>query len=184
MALDVEFLKALFDYSATTGVIKHKPRNPNMFDDGFHSAEVQARRWNTRYANREAFTSLDTHGYRQSHVQGSLLRGHRVAWALHHGKWPSGQIDHVNGDRADNRIENLRDVSLWENAKNRSLQSNSSAEVMGVYWAPELNKWRARIGVGGKCKHLGVFVSKCDAVEARKYAERKYGYHTNHGRAA
>ena len=71
--------------------------------------------WNSRFHGREAFTATVTRGYKQGRIDGVAYLAHRVAWAICKGEWPSGVIDHINGDTSDNRIENLRDVSQSEN---------------------------------------------------------------------
>jgi hypothetical protein len=110
------------------------------------------------------------------------MLAHRVAWALHYGEWPSDQIDHVNGDKTDNRLENLRIVTAQGNAKNRSLRSDNTSGHVGVYWVRETKKWSAQIKVDGRQKTIGSFESLEDAVKARKAAEDLNGYHANHGR--
>jgi len=101
---------------------------------------------------------------------------------IHSGKLIDGQIDHINGDRCDNRLLNLRVVSPQVNAMNRSNRSDNTSGCLGVCWHPSTQKWRARIKVMGKQKSLGLFAEKIDAICARKDAEKKYGFHRNHGR--
>jgi len=110
------------------------------------------------------------------------MYAHRVAWLLTYGKWPNDQIDHINGDREDNRLENLRDVTLQENRKNMKKHKDNTSGHMGVVWDESRKKWQARIRVNGKDRYLGRFKDKDRAIEARKDAEIKYGFHKNHGR--
>lgn len=114
--------------------------------------------------------------------QGKTYKAHRVAWLLYHGEWPPHQIDHINGNRGDNRIVNLRSVTQFQNMKNARLNSNNTSGVCGVYWVN--NKWLAAIGVNNKLIRLGSFDCKIDAYAARLRAEKKYGFHKNHGRIA
>ena len=107
---------------------------------------------------------------------------HRIAWLLMTGHWPTEEIDHINGIRTDNRWSNLRSVSRVENQHNRKLPTNNKSGVHGVCWHKSLGKWVAQIRLNEKIKHLGCFSSIDDAIEARKIAEKKYGYHDNHGR--
>jgi hypothetical protein len=88
-----------------------------------------------------------------------------------------------NGIRDDNRLVNLRDVTHKENLRNQKLSSSNKSGMTGVSWNKALNKWRALITVDYKMKHLGVFINIEDATQARKKAEKKYGYHANHGRS-
>lgn len=97
------------------------------------------------------------------------------------------QFDHIvpliNGDRDDNRIENLRDVTGAENARNRRLQADNATGRTGVTAYPFQGQLRfvARIRVGGKLHHLGYFATVEEAAEARRAAEIKHGFHINHG---
>ncbi|MDB4312159.1 HNH endonuclease, partial [bacterium] len=94
------------------------------------------------------------------------------------------QIDHINHDRKDNRIDNLRLTTQLENTRNRSINKNNTSGVVGVTWDPLNCMWRSAIGLKGKWKHLGRFKKKEDAVLARREAEQFYNYHTNHGKTA
>ncbi|WP_186276154.1 HNH endonuclease [Burkholderia gladioli] len=81
---------------------------------------------------------------------------HRLAWFYVHGKWPARAIDHINGDRTDNRLANLRDVSQAENMQNvRRPKAYSSTGLLGV--AKCRDKFRAEIRINGRKKHLGTF---------------------------
>lgn len=137
-------------------------------------------------AGKQAFTYVSKRGYHVStfrHEGGcTTLAAHRVAWSLSHGEWPSGQIDHINGNRLDNRLVNLRDVVNAENARNSAMTSRNTSGVNGVYLHNQTGKWCAQIDAFGKTVGLGLFTEKRDAVIARKAAERVLGYHPNHGR--
>lgn len=140
-----------------------------------------------KFAGRRAFVAVTKRGYhattfRPRAGKQTSLSAHRVAWAIYHGEWPSGQIDHINGDKLDNRILNLRDVSNAVNAKNMALKSNNKSGVPGVFRHSQTGKWSAQINNGEKTIGLGCFDSFGDAVIARKAAERALGYHQNHGR--
>ena len=137
--------------------------------------------WNTRWAGREAFTA-SFKGYRTGRLDGQQYLAHRVAWALHHGRWPQGQLDHVNGDRSDNRLENLRVVSNTENARNSSLSKNNTSGVTGVWRDTRRGHWCAEIKVDRRKIYLGAFASVEEAAAARKRAEKDYGFHANHGK--
>lgn len=106
---------------------------------------------------------------------------HRIAWLLHTGDWPEYTIDHIDGCGLNNRIKNLRSVPQAENNKNKR-PSKSDGKQWGVRW--NQGRWQAQIKVAGVVKYLGGFHRKEDAIAARKLAERKYGFHVNHGVAA
>lgn len=139
-----------------------------------------SRIWNSRYANMEAFTTTNGDGYKTGAIRGRKYQAHRVIWAMHYGRWPFEQIDHINHDRADNRINNLRDVSHAENARNRPCHPNNKSGHTGVVWRQD-GGWQAQIGVGGNMHYLGTFADKEVAVAVRKEAEFRYGFHKNHG---
>lgn len=136
-----------------------------------------------RDGSGEAFTSVDTKGYRRGTILGRRIRAHRVIWALVHGEWPE-QIDHINGDRQDNRLRNLRNVLSCENQRNMRRPSNNTSGIIGVSFFTASRRWRAHISFGGVQHHLGYFATKEEAAEARRRAEREFGYHPNHGRIA
>lgn len=105
---------------------------------------------------------------------------HRVIYTMHFGDIPEGyDIDHINGDPSDNRLENLRAVPHRINRRNSKKNSNNTSGHTGVY--PHGKKWVAKIKVDHKSKHLGVFTNIDDAILARKKAEETYGFHNNHG---
>lgn len=105
----------------------------------------------------------------------------RVAFALMVGRWPIC-IDHINGNRTDNRWFNIREVSQAENSKNQKVYKNNTSGVPGVRWIKDKNKWGSRIRHAGKVHSLGHYQCFFEAVCAKKSAELRYGFHENHGR--
>jgi len=126
--------------------------------------------------------TLRKDGYIKISVNNRSYLAHRLAWLYVNGEWPTGQIDHINHDRSDNRISNLRDVDNRENHKNETLSSNNTSGVIGVYWKKSTGKWWAGIKVDGRMIHLGYYEYKTDAISARLGAERLYKFHSNHGK--
>ena len=174
---DVELLRKLLSYDPETGLFVWAPRPVTDF------ANLRlANSWNGRFAGKSAFTGLSAEGYAVSRIYSQSRKAHRVAWAMHYGKWPDGQIDHINGDRADNRICNLRDVSHIENMRNASMQVTNTSGHAGISWCKITNAWRVRIGVGGRRLGLGTYHCFDTAVRVRRLAERAHGYHPNHGK--
>lgn len=108
---------------------------------------------------------------------------HRLAFLYMTGKFPVDQVDHINGNGIDNRWVNLRPASSKENGMNRRLNKRNKSGFVGVSWDTEFCKWRSDIRVNGKTKFLGKFKNKQDAILARKEANIKYGYHSNHGKS-
>lgn len=121
-------------------------------------------------------------GYVRIRLRGNNYRGHHLAWLYVHGELPSSDVDHINHNRSDNRISNLRLVSKVDNCRNTSKFKTNTSGVTGVYWSKSKNKWQASISVNSKHKHLGTFVEFEDACKARKEAELELGYHENHGK--
>ena len=140
--------------------------------------------WRTRFAGKTAgFLRKD--GYIKITV---TLRGekraflaHRVAWLLEHNRWPENFIDHVNGERSDNRLCNLRSVDRQGNQRNQKRRSNNATGVLGVSWSKHANAWLARITFNGRQKNLGYYKDFNTAVAVRKHAEVLHDYHPNHG---
>ena len=128
-------------------------------------------------------TTLSSTGYYRAQISGYQCFVHRLVWLYHHGDWPNNQIDHINGDRRDNRIENLRDVTHNDNHRNMCRRRNSKSKHAGVLWRARDKRWQASIGENGRHRYLGYFKTEEEAIAARKAAEARLGFHPNHGRA-
>lgn len=122
--------------------------------------------------------------YRSVRVNKELYLSHRLAWFLYYGVWPRDQIDHIDGNGLNNKIENLRDVTHKENKLNHPIPISNTSGAVGVYAWKRDKCWRASIGVNGKQVNLGLFKTFEEAFSARKKAEEIYGFHKNNGRAA
>ena len=155
-------LHKFLSYDPLTGKLRWKPR------------EVDVKGWNKKYANKEAFTADNGEGYRCGAIMGESLKAHWVVWALHYGAWCPKQIDHIDGDKSNNAIGNLRMASHSENQRNKGKNKNNSSGFKGVSWREDRQKWYASIGVDGKQKNLGYFDNKEDAAIARDVASKKY----------
>lgn len=125
---------------------------------------------------------VNNYGYRMVRVRYSSCSAHRIAWLLYYGKHPAGQIDHVDGDRSNNSINNLRDVNPIDNSRNIKLGSRNKSGVLGVRWLQRQNRWVATITIRSKRISLGYGQDFFHLVAARKSAEVRYGFHSNHGR--
>lgn len=119
-------------------------------------------------------------GYTKITVNGRQYGAHVLIWMLFNGPIPDGlQIDHINRKENDNRIENLRLVTVSENARNRNISKNNSSGYNGVHYCPTRQgkpRWRAQITVEGEIIRLGTYKNKEDAIAARKRADTLYGY--------
>ena len=120
--------------------------------------------------------SILSSNYISIYLRGIKLRGHTVAWVLQHGKYPDECIDHINGNRSDNRMCNLRSVSHAENMKNKKKYKNNSTGVSGVYFEKESSRYRARIGHGKNTIYVGRFPTLLMAKEAIEAARKEHGY--------
>lgn len=133
-----DFLKSVLDYCPATGVFTWKTQ----------------RTWR-RNAGEEAGGTLDGKGYPRLGIAGKRYTAHRLAWFYVHGVWPSDDIDHINGDRTDNRLCNLRPATRSENNFNKG--SSAKSGFKGVTKSPLCQSWRAEIKVGGVRRYLGSF---------------------------
>ena len=138
--------------------------------------------WNKKHAGKAAgYVRYD--GYRIIGLHGHYILAHHLVWFLHTKTWPN-EIDHIDGNRLNNRLANLREVSRRENRRNAGRNKNNKSGVTGVHWDKNRQKWVAYIWVDRKFKWLGGYNSKVDAVPRRKTAEVALGFHANHGREA
>lgn len=175
MMIDVTLLRALLSYNPDTGELIWRERGPELFKKASLAAS-----WNRRHAGSKAFQTL-YYGYMHGHIFKKHYFAHRVAWAIYHGEWPSAQIDHVNGNRSDNRIINLRDVSHSENQRNVKLRHDNKSGVPGVDWRKSQSLWRVRVNINGKRFMVGYFKDLNSAIAARQKAQIENNYHDNHG---
>lgn len=179
--IDPAFLRKLVRYEPETGLLFWLPRTPDMFTSGRFGAIRKCKIWNTRFAGREAFAAVRPDGYRAGVAFGCKLLSHRVAWAVVHGEWPDGEIDHINHDPTDNRLANLRAVSASLNQRNKRIPRSNKSGAVGVRFYKATNRWVAFMRIGNKSHHLGYFKDFDEAVRARKDAEAGMGFHANHG---
>lgn len=149
-----EQLAQLFDYNPNTGELKWRAAPSTLVEAGSLVG----------YVNKD--------GYVQAQVKRKKLLAHRVAWAIHFGAWPEGVIDHINGIRTDNRIENLRAVTPRINTENRrSAATQSKSGLLGAHARPN-GRWRAEIRADGVRRRLGDFAAAEDAHQAYVDAKR------------
>jgi hypothetical protein len=119
--------------------------------------------------------SLDkSNGYLCVCVCGIQLYAHRLAWFLTHGSWPTQTIDHINRDKTDNRLQNLRDVSYADNNVNMGMRSHNTSGLEGVSWHAKARKWMAQIKRSGRYYYLGLFESTEDAKDLRDLVAEEF----------
>ena len=141
-------------------------------------------KWKIDISNKKKgdIAGTNSNGYVVISVNKKKHYAHRLAWYFIYGTFPKGHIDHINHNKKDNRIDNLRDVSRSCNQKNRSLNNNNISGKIGVCWHKKNAKWQSQIMINGKNKALGYFDILDDAIEARINAEKEYKFHKNHGK--
>lgn len=177
---DQSVLIEIFEYCPERGWLIWKARPLEMFKNGARSAAHNQSAWNAKMAGNIALRQV-RHGYFGGTLFGEKVLAHRVIW-----KWMTGDdpayIDHINGERQDNRWANLRSVDAFGNAQNQKKRSDNTSGVVGVTWNKKAEKWVAQIVADGQAKFIGQYTDFNKAVRARKIAERRHGFHENHGR--
>jgi len=125
----------------------------------------------------------DKRSYRTISIEKEMYQEHRLIWCWYYGVDPgSYEVDHINGNKKDNRIENLRLVDRKGNSRNHPMKKNNTSGHTGVSWVGRLNKWRAYINEDYKQVGLGYYDTLEEAIQVRKEAEKSMGFHDNHGR--
>lgn len=159
--LSQERVRSLFCYEPITGILKRR-----VSGGGVVAGTVSG--------------CLRNDGYVSVGMDDTSYLSHRVIWVYVHGDIKKGVIDHINGDRADNRLENLRDVTPKTNQQNRAMQKNNVSGITGVRWATKDKMWIATIA---NRSYIGMNKDFFEACCLRKSAELKLNYHANHGRS-
>jgi hypothetical protein len=152
--LTQDLLRALFEYQPDGRLLRKVTTNPRAKAHTYSGC-------------------INGAGYLRTRVSGTLYQNHRLIWFMFHGTWPE-MVDHINGNRTDNRIENLRPCNQSQNMQNMASRVDSKTGVKGVGWREDKQKYRARIVVNGKERCLGHFVTLDEARSAVQAARTKY----------
>lgn len=160
--LTLERLKEVYEYLPESGLFIRKLRT-------------------YRHKAGEVAGTLLGEGYIQIGIGGKQYRAHRLAFFYMTGAWPELEIDHVNGERSDNRWENLREANRFQNSWNKKKSKANTSGYKGVSWDNTLQRYRASIRVNGKGIYLGVYTDPKLAgaayIEAAQYYFGEYHQH-------
>lgn len=176
------FLEKILRFDPESGKLFWKERPASMFAEGKHSAAHTCAKWNSSFAGKEALTARHGAGYRHGSVLGVNALAHRVIWKLVTDE-DAVEVDHIDGNRSNNQLSNLRSVSREVNRRNAARHRDSVTGVTGVRRAIH-GGWQAHITVDYRITCLGTFPTIEEATAARKAAEAKHKFHPNHGRDA
>lgn len=159
--LESEALRELYDYNPDTGNFFHKAKRRGV-------------------SNLDKPVGTVDNDYSRIRVNNKLQRAHRMAWMYENGPIEEGNIiDHIDHNKLNNALENLRSITKAENSKNLSMPKNNTSGTAGVYL--DRDKWRAKVVSDNKANYLGTYADKIDAIRARSSALKEYGFHDNHG---
>lgn len=151
MLLTQEIVRELLDYDPETGVLTWKPRDVKWFkDDNRYTAEQCCRRWNSKWANKTCGYLQNHYGYTIVTIDSKKYYAHRIIWLFVFGDFPKFQIDHKNGNRSDNRLRNLREVTNQQNSMNSTIYKNNTSGRKGVWMEKSTGLWVSQIKMDGK----------------------------------
>ena len=160
--LTVDLLKETFEYNKETGDLIWKIRKRKVVKGAIAG-------------------TIEPQGYRVIQLNAKFYKAHRLVYLMHKGYLPK-TLDHINGDRSDNRIENLRAVSAGQNQHNRKLNSNNTSGYKGVAWDKVNKNWTTYINLEGRRIFLGYYSTPEEADRVvRKAREELHGAYANHG---
>lgn len=155
-SITCELVRSIYDYDRETGVFSYKASRGRM--------------------SKGSIAGTVKKGYGVLAIGGKFFQASRVAWLYVHGSWPINDIDHINHNPLDNRIENLRDISHQANMHNQSrARVNNKTGVVGVYYFARNKRYHAQINIKGKPTFLGSFSNIEDAEKA--YLKAKATHH-------
>lgn len=156
--LTPEWVRAALDYHPETGLMFWRLPTSKRRQQGALAGTVN--KW----------------GYRVIQINGRLYTVHRLAWFHAHGVWPEDDLDHINGDRDDNRMANLREATRSQNSVNGKLRVNNSSGFKGVCWDKSKQRWSVSVYLNGKQTRIGRFRTLEEASDAyRRAADELHG---------
>lgn len=171
-SLTIETLSKYLTYDPCTGVFKRIATRKNAGKLKILDCDY-------------VITSMNNRGYLWTKIEEHVYLCHRLAVLIMTGRHPPNEVDHINGNRLDNRWENLRETTAFENSRNQGIRKDCTSGTRGVSYlssSRHIKRWIARISHMGVRYHLGYYLTKEEAIEARKKAEIDFGYHENHAK--
>jgi hypothetical protein len=166
--VNVDTIKEVLDYNQETGTFTWKVRTAQRIKIGDIAGSISK--------------SATSFGYLRIKLFGKSYLAHRLAWLITYGSFPNGILDHIDGDKLNNSIKNLREVTRKENMQNTKLREDNTSGFNGVYFHQQRKKWVAYITEDNKMIYLGIFKNKEDAISKRIEADKAIGFHQNHGK--
>lgn len=151
-------LRAILHYDPLTGIFKR----------------IVPTKGCSKSANQNCAGSLKPSGYVCINISGVRYRLHRLAWLYMTGEHPTAQVDHINGNRSDNRWGNLRLATNQQNQANAKKPKNNTSGYKGVYWSKQHRKWVAKLNFGKQQIYLGFYKNPKDAHGAYVAAAKSY----------
>ena len=169
--LTQEIVRELLDVDYETGKLYWKPRDLKWF---LHceNPERRFKWWNLMFSKKEAFNGFNHNGYKKGKIFRKYYLAHRIIF-LHRYGWLPEQIDHINGNRTDNRIINLRPATNHINSCNAKIKKNNTSGTTGVCFCKQSEGWKARINYKKKV-YSKYFKNKTDAIEWREKMKNKF----------
>lgn len=136
---------------------------------------------NNKFKPGDLIENKKLFGRRQIKINGKQYLIHRIIYMIHYGFMPN-QIDHIDGNPNNNKIENLREATALQNAQNAKLRKDNCSGIKGVAWVKRDQKWRVQLSINGKIKSFGNYfdlkVAKFVAETMRNHYHKEF---TNHG---
>lgn len=172
-----EALRKFFRYEPETGFLFWRERPVEDF-----KTVSRWKAWNKTYAGTRALASCTDGRYLRGTIAGDAYYAHRVVWAIVYGEWPDGEVDHIDLDKKNNAISNLRLATRSENMRNRSALSRNKIGIKGVSRCSRTPKWIAQISVNGRNRTIGRF--NCPTAARLAYIKANAEHHKDFGRAA
>jgi hypothetical protein len=149
-------LQSLLDYDPTTGMFKWRVHRAGNALQG------------------QTTGSVNTTGYIQVKLNGVKYSAHRLAWLYVYGSSPDFDLDHINRNRQDNRIVNLRKATRSQNCQNQKQRVDNTSGVKGIHWCKLKQRWIVQAIVEGKRKQIGAFTDREAAISARAVTEKQH----------